>query len=240
MILNERSYGGKLFRPRPELHISENSSLVIIATPWGDPQVATDFISTVTSHFRSQSDDTDENISAIHIEGLNFNEALLRKTLYKAHDELLEKYNDQILSAGVEALCFLKNGNNLSWFKVGAPFFALLRGPSILPLNHPIDFSFDYSIENHNKALRAPGKEPLPAPPFAPLPKNLIGTHEQLYVESGSLRLHPEDRFLFISRSYVPADFFKIDPSEITLDSATLALAREQEELPFWIALGNY
>lgn len=239
MNYQERSYGGKLFRPRPEIHTSENSSLFIIATPWGDPQVATDFISTVTTQFRTSTDDIDQKLATIHIEGLNFNETLLRKSIFKAHDEILEKYNDQVLTAAVEAICFLKSGPNLTWFKVGAPFFCLVRDKNVLPFNHPVDFSFDYSCNTNTDA--SPSHENgFTAHPLAPLPKALIGTQEQVQLESGSLRLAEGDQFLFVSRSYIPVSFFQSVTKSLSLDNATLALAKDQEELPFWIASGNY
>lgn len=240
MNFQERSYGGKLFRPRPEFHMAENSTLLIIATPWGNPQAATDFIETVSTQLRASNESNDQNVISMQIEGLNVSETLLRKAIFKAHDNVLEKFNDQVLSAGVEFICFLKNGPNITWFKVGAPFFCIIRDKTIMPLNHPVDYCFDYLIPEQLPGIAIPRKDPLPEPPFAPLPKHMLGTHEQLHVESGTLRVSKGDRFLFISRSYVPGSLMAMDASKITLDSATLTLAKDNEDMPFWIALGEY
>lgn len=145
MKLTTRPYGGKIFRPQPEVYISDDHSLLIIATPWGDSQIAKDFITTVTSSWQDGLRDPDKTYAYTPDDGLSSAEHLLKMAILTAHEDLKDKYNDEKLSAGLEILCLLKNQQKLSWFQVGAPSLILVRDQSLMPLFHAVDFSYDFS-----------------------------------------------------------------------------------------------
>lgn len=219
MVIQERSYGGKLFRPTPEIYTSDDQNLLIIASPWGNPQAAREFIEIVSTQYRASVEDLDKTSIGHLSDHFSREENRLRMSMLAAHEDIKEKYNDDTLSAGLEVLCCLKIENKVSWFVVGAPFIALRRGEKLLPLHHPVDLSFDFSKD-----------KTLP-----PLPKDLLGFQAQLNIEHGSFRREAGDQLLLINRSYVPHDVFTIPVAELNIENATLAMAKENENQPFWI-----
>ncbi|MCC6137599.1 MAG: hypothetical protein IT287_03135 [Bdellovibrionaceae bacterium] len=225
MQLTTRPYGGKLFRPLPEVHISDDQTMIIIATPWGNSAIAKDFISGVTTYWRDSTRDPEKTTTSSYIpdDGLSQEEHLFKMAVLAVHEDLKEKYNEEDLSAGLEVLCLLKHQQKLSWFQVGAPSLVLVRDNSILPLYHPIDFSYDFS--NSERLL-------------APLPKDLLGLQQHVSLGVGGLKWRKGDRFLLVSRSYIPSSFFEsITPATLTLDSASELFAKESENQPFWLGL---
>ncbi len=221
MDFNERSYGGKLFRPRPEVYISDDKKLFIVATPWGQRRIAQVFVERVTSELQDFSVDPDHTVFSMPSDTLSEKENRLRLVLLSLHEDLREEFNSEALTSGLEILCILKDENKISWFKVGAPFLAVLRATQILPLHHPVDLSFDHSTT-----------ETLP-----PLPKQLYGLSQQSSLEHGNLMHREGDRLLMVARSYVPFSTLLIKPDEMNLDNITLSLANDNEDQPFWLGL---
>ncbi len=221
MEINERSYGGKLFRPRPEIFISDDKKLFILATPWGQKRMAQVFIERVTSELQDFSVDPDHTVYSLPSDTLSEKENRLRLVLLSLHEDLREEFNSEALTSGLEILCLLKDGKKLSWFKIGAPFLAIMRATKILTLHHPVDLSFDHST---NQTL-------------PPLPKQLYGLTQHSSLEHGNLLCQKGDRLLMVSRSYVPPQTLHLTPDKMDLDSLTLSLATDNEDQPFWIGL---
>ena len=221
MDFTERSYGGKLFRPRPEVFISDDKNFFIVATPWGHRRIAQVFIERVTSELQDFSVDPDHTVFSMPSDTMNEKENRLRLVLLSLHEDLREEFNSETLTSGLEILCLLKDENKISWFKIGAPFLAVLRSSQILPLHHPVDLSFDHSTT-----------ETLP-----PLPKQLYGLSQHTSIEHGNLMYRNGDRLLLVARSYMPFSTLQIKPDEMTLDNITLSLACDNEDQPFWLCL---
>jgi hypothetical protein len=221
MELTERSYGGKLFRPRPEVFISDDKKLFIMATPWGPRKMAQAFIDKVTSELQDFSVDPDHTIYSMPSDTMSEKESRLRLVLLSLHEDLREEFNNENLSSGLEILCLLKDGKKISWFKIGAPFLAMLRTNHLLPLHHPLDLSFDHSTT-----------ETLP-----PLPKQLYGLSQNINLEQGSFLHRKGDRLLLVSRSHVPFRTFELPPDEMNLENLTLSLANDNVDQPFWLGL---
>ncbi len=221
MDFSERSYGGKLFRPRPEVFISDDKKLFIVATPWGQRRMAQVFIERVNSELQDFSVDPDNTVFSLPSDTLSEKENRLRLVLLSLHEDLREEFNAESLSSGLEIFCLLKDEKKISWFKIGAPFLAVLRSSQILPLNHPVDLSFDHSTT-----------ETLP-----PLPKQLYGLSQHSSIEYGNLLHRSGDRLLMVARSYVPLTSLATPTESITLDTLTLSLAKDNEDHPFWLGL---
>jgi serine/threonine protein phosphatase PrpC len=223
MQITTRPYGGKLFRPSPEVHVSDDQSLVIIATPWGNTDIAKDFINGVTSIWRESTQDSEKTTTYAPDDGLSQAEHLFKMAVLAVHEDLKEKYNEDELSAGLEILCLLRHQEKISWFHVGAPSLVLIRDKSMMPLFHSIDFSHDFSA---------------PEETLAPLPKELLGVQQQVNLNVGGMKLQKGDRFFMVSRSHIPSEFFRtLSPETISLDEASLLLAKDNENQPFWLGL---
>ncbi len=221
MQLDERSYGGQLFRPRPEIFISDDKQLMIIATPWGPRTMAQRFIEKINNELQDLTVDPDRTVFSVPVDTLSDYENRLRLALLTTHEDLREEFNYETLNAGLEILCVLKSEKKISWFQVGAPFLAVVRGDKMLPFHHPLDLSFDHSTDST----------------LPPLPRELYGLSQQLSLVHGGFMYQPQDRLLLIARSYVPHQLFASRGSEIELEPTTSLLAKENSELPFWIGI---
>jgi hypothetical protein len=222
MNIQDRSYGGKLFRPTPEIHINDDKTLCVIATAWGAPQAAKDFIEIISNLYLSTLEDMDRTVvTATNLDVNSLEENRLRMAIVSAHEDIREKYNEDSLTAGLEVMCGFKDELKFSWFVIGSPFIGLRRGDVLLPLHHSVDLSFDYST----KALSLP-----------PLPKSLLGLQSHLNIEQGNFRLQKGDELFLINRSYIPQALFAMPVPELDIESATLTMAKENENQPFWIA----
>lgn len=221
MQLIERSYGGKLFRPRPEVYVSDDQQLLIIATPWGPAITAREFIDIVSTRWRESGSDPDKTANYSIFDSMDADENRLRMAIQAAHEDIKDKYNDEEIVAGLEVLCILRNDRKITWFQVGTPFTSIIRDNKLFPVHHPVDLSFDLSTD---KAL-------------PPLPKELLGFQNQVNIECGNFRAKKNDKLLFISRSYVPFEFFQMAPSTLDIENVTATLAQENEDHPFWIGI---
>ncbi len=223
MLMTSRPYGGQLFRPLPEIHLSEDQTVLIVATPWGNPAIAKDFISGVLKYWRDAQQDSEKTSTYVPDDGLSYGEHLFKMSILATHEDLKDKYNEGELSAGLEVLCLYKNQQQISWFQVGAPSLILIRDHSMMPLYHAMDFSYDYSTAESE---------------LSPLPKDLLGVQQQVNLRVGSLKYKKNDRFLMISRSSIPSQFFQnISPETLDLDTATQLLASDNQSQPFWLGL---
>lgn len=222
MQLSERSYAGKIFRPRPQIFLSEDKNLLVIATPWGPRRMADVFLEKIASEAQSPLSDPDLTILSSFNDIFNERENRLRLGLLSLHEDLREEFNGEALTSGLEILCLLRTHNKICWFQVGAPFLGLMRTTQHLPLYHPVDLSFDHST---------------PEKVLPPLPRNLFGFSSYLSMEQGHFMQTPGDRLLLISRSYVPQSVFALNTTDISLDSVTQLLSKDHQEQPFWLGL---
>jgi hypothetical protein len=223
MQLTERSYGGKLFRPRPEIFVSEDKSFLVIATPWGSRRMAQLFIEKIGAEMQNTTADPDLTVVASSVDFLNDKENSLRRALLAAHEDMREEFNSESLSSGLEIFCLLRHQKKVSWYQLGAPFVSILRDHLAVPLHNPLDLSFDHSQQTT----------------LAPLPRQLFGISQQIHIEHGSFLQKPNDRLLLIARSFVPSEVVSLRPEEVSLDHVTELLAKDNAEQPFWLALVN-
>ncbi len=222
MKLTERSYGGKIFRPRPRTFLSDDKNLLVIATPWGPRRMADVFLERIASEAQNPLSDPDLTILSTSNDIFNERENRLRLGLLSLHEDLREEFNAETLTSGLEILCLLRTHNKICWFQVGAPYLGLMRTPQHLPLYHPVDLSFDHST---------------PEKILPPLPRNLFGFSSHSSLEQGHFMQKPGDRLLLISRSYVPQSVFSLNTEDVSLDTVTQHLAQDHEEQPFWLGL---
>lgn len=224
MNIEHRIYGGKFFRPEPVIEKSADGSTLFIATPWGPPEVATEFVESCINHLQSTQEDPDKTLIFTKKKQVTSGFSQVRESILRGHADILKKYNEEELTAGVELLCLYKSNNSIAWLQVGAPFFAILNEASLLPINHPIDLSYDYTKD-----------ATLP-----PLPKALIGIDNAPQIMHGQFLLKEHDRLLLVARSYLPHAVFSTDPQSIDLESLSLTLAQDNEDLPFWAGVVGF
>ncbi len=219
----ERSYGGKMIRPKPEVYIADDNGFGAIVTPWGPRHVANRVIEILRDHTMSARQDLEATSPFQKLSCLSASANSLRVALMLANDYLYRDDNKSEFVAGVEVLVFAKFHNELSIAQVGAPSLMLARqGMPLLPLCTQIDLSTEMSG---------------PSRSLAPLPSNLLGLHSTTNLTVLSVRVQPDDHLIFLSHSFSTQLPRPLQDGAPSLNTITETLAKQSPELPFWLGV---
>jgi hypothetical protein len=218
--VEHRSYGGKIFRPRPEVYISEANDLVIIATPWGAREGARKIIDRMLDFLALANSDRETTSPFQRLSCLSPMANNLRISAFLANDLLYRDDNREEFRSGVEVLAIAASGNEVVWLQVGNPQILISRGhKGLLPLGSQSDLSLDLS-------------EDIPLPP---LPGHLLGLDSTANPTINSFRANKNDQLILLSHSRPSSKIFGLSSSKLTVDGITRLLATEDQESPFWI-----
>lgn len=220
---DERSYGGRLFRPTPEVHLEEDGSFGVIATPWGQRASARKVIDILKDYVLSARQDMEATSPFQKLTSISPLANNLRVGLMLANDSIYREENKAEYTAGVEVLAFAHHDGELSFAHVGQPhlFLARARRPW-LPLSVQVDLSSELS-----------------QPPrwLSPLPQNVLGLHTTSNMNLGSCKLQPGDRLVFLSHSVAANPMFHLPFEQTGLEAISHRLAHDHPDLPFWLGV---
>lgn len=226
MKVSERSFGGKLFRPKPEVFHEDNGNIVIIATPWGPRSSAQKAVQHIVDFIQSSRDDSEvtspfERLTCLTPLGNN-----LRVALMLTNDMIYQEENREEYRSGLEMVAIAKTETELVFAQIGAPHVFIDRpGLNLSMLQGASDFSL----------LMSPSGKLYP-----PLPSQLLGLHTTSNFVIHSLRPYPTDRLVLLSRSTVPPDFYSLPKKSRDLESLTEVLAQADENSPFWLGVVDF
>jgi hypothetical protein len=223
MAFIERSYSGKLFRPTPEVHIEEDGSFGVIATPWGSRQGAKKAIEILRDYILSSRHDMEATSPFQKLSCLSPLANNLRVGIMLTNDSLYREENKAEYISGVEVLVFAQANNELAFAQVGSPHFLLARqGLPWIPLSVQIDLSTELSR---------------PPELLAPLPQNLLGLHTTSNMNVSSFKTQPADRLVFLSHSVISHPLYTLPFDSANIDSISETLSKEHPDLPFWLGI---
>lgn len=225
MALEERSYSGRLFRPKPEVHIEEDGSFGVIATPWGARQSAKGTVELLKDYVLSARQDNEATSPFQMLTCLSPLANTLRVATLLANDSLYREENKAEYMTGVEVLVFAHQLGELAFAQVGYPHLFLARqSMPWIPLSVQIDLSTEMS-----------------SPPdlLPPLPQNMIGLHTTTNLNVSSFKTQPGDKLVMLSHSVVSHPLFTLSFERAKLDAISESLAVENPELPFWLGVYN-
>lgn len=219
----ERSYSGRLFRPRPETHVERDGRLLIAATPWGPRSSAQRAIQTLTDYFLSWREDNEATSPFEVLSSLSPMANHLRVAVMFANDSIYQEENRSEYKAGVELAVIARSPDELAIIQIGHPQIFLDRpGFNLIPVAMNVDLSVDLSS----------GTELLP-----PLPQNMLGVTRTSNFSVISLRPQPHDRLVLISRSILPPELYQVSRSERDLEHISRVLSSADPHNPFWLAV---
>jgi hypothetical protein len=222
MILSERSYSGKVFRPRPEIHCDPSGNLCIIATPWGHRSSARKVIQHIVDFFMSARSDEEVTSPFQVLENLTPTANNLRVAVMLANDSIFREENRAEYLTGIELFVAAKNQNELTWLQIGGPHVYLDRpGYELKAIGVDTDWSASYS----NQHL------------LAPLPSQLLGLAATSNFAVHSIHVESDDRLVVVQRSVIPASLLAAQRSQRNLNHMSQILARQSTDLPFWLGL---
>jgi len=218
----ERSYSGNLFRPKPLIHKDEDNQLLIIATPWGNRSGAQKVINIFSDLYLSSKADHEATSPFAIMTCLSPLGNSLRVATMLANDTLYHDENREEYQSAVELTVIARSGSEVAWIQIGQPHLFLDRnGLDLQALGSPSDMALDYPLPHGQ----------------APLPCEFIGLSSTSNFSVHSIKHHPNDRFILLSRSVVPASFYNMVTEKRNLESITDHLADKDTEMPFWLGV---
>lgn len=223
MILQERSYSGRVFRPRPEIHCEQSGSLCVVATPWGSRAAARKVVHTIVDFFHSARSDEEVTSPFQTMTCLSPMANNLRVSIMLANDVVFREDNRSEYQVGIELFVAARSQSECVWAQVGGPHVLLDRqGYDLNTIGAYADLSLAHST----------GEGML-----SPLPGNFLGIASTTSFAVQSLRVTGEDRLVLVHRSIVPPSLLALAPNERNLPSMSACLARQSADMPFWLGL---
>lgn len=218
-----RSYSGKTFRPRPEIHADTEANLLLVATPWGQRSSARKAIDHILEYYVLAKSDREVTSPFERLTCLSTAANNLRTATLLANERLYREDNRTEYRSGVELFGASFVDDEFVWLQVGQPQILLSRaGERLMPLGGYVDLSFDLSD----------GKELLPA-----LPNQLLGLDSTVNLTINSFRARPDDRILLMSHSAPPPALYGLGRADLTLEKISRVMAKDHPNLAFWVGL---
>ena len=224
MQIQERSFSGKIFRPKPQCYFSSNKKLLTALTPWGqeatDPK---DVFENLESLYSRLSEDKESTHPFPKLLSLSTIQNNMRTSVIQVNQDIFNSVNQEEYAMGFE-LCFIAIVENIvAFIQIGQPVILLDRpGYSLNSLGQVMDISLNNFVQDH---------------PLPPLPHQLMGIHSDISFSSFFFRFHPEDRLVLLSRSHIPAVWFSLKRKERTLDQLSQTAVQENPHSPFWLSI---
>jgi len=223
MKLQERSYNGKFTRPRPEIYIEEQASLVIIATPWGVRSGARRAIQTITDFYLSAMNDIEVTSPFQKLTCLSPTANSLRASIMLANDVVSQEENRNEYLSGLEIFVAARAGQEFSFIQLGFPQVFLDRQDAdVITTGCLTDLSLDFGPKRNS---------------YPPLPNSLLGIHSTTSPTIRTLRLLENDRLLLVSHSWIPSEFFKLTRAQRTLGGLSSSFSTNVPDEPFWVGI---
>lgn len=223
MGFEERSYSGKLLRPAPEVHIEDDGTFGIVATPWGARGTGRKAIDAIKDFVLSARQDNEATSPFQKLTCLSPMANNLRVAVMLANDMIYREDNKSEYTAGVELLAFSQANGELAFAQVGYPALYLARrNLPWIPLSVQVDLSTEMSE---------------PPDVLPPLPQNLIGLHTTTNMNVSSFRTQPHDRLVLLSHSVASHPVFTNPFDQTTVEGVTETLSRRYPDLPFWLGV---
>lgn len=212
MILKERSYSTKLFRPTPKVWISDEQNLIVIASSWGDSDHAQLVIDEVSKYVLAAMSDVEVTSPFEFLPSFSAEVNYLRIGFHIANEVVFRTLNKSEFTAGVEAVAILKRGDVLAWAQVGHPSVYLSKLQGTEPIG----------IE------RSMG---------ANLPGRLIGLDSSCYIQSGSIKIEENDQIVLLAGRTTSPDFYAQSSANLSLEGLTKAVIKTNGDDPFWLGI---
>ena len=226
MDLKFQAFGGKTFRPQPEILLNRELNLFAVVTPWGPRFQTKEVLESLVQNYELYSSDREVTSVYSTLRSLSDGENILRTTILACNDHIFKGQNKESeYTFGYELVCGVLRENQILFVQVGHPYIYLDRPEiSLQPLGHVLDLSGGYS--------RLPKNPP-------PLPSRLAGLYSDTHFSVFTVPVRPEDRLLFISRAIVPAKLLSVQRESRTLNFMARQLAKDNQDMPFWLGILN-
>lgn len=222
MKLQERSYSSRIMRPKPQIHVEEDGSLIVVVTAWGQPEHGERALTEVVKYVSAAKADVEVTSPFEFLTCISDEANYVRTALMIANDALYRGENRREYASGVEILAIFKRGTQVAWAQVGAPSIFVQRQNQRL---QPLSVSPDLASE-----LRE--SESLP-----PLPAQLLGLDPTCNIQTGHTHVAEGDKLVLFAGTSVATALWGLQSYQTDLNQITQAMVHEEPELPFWLGL---
>lgn len=223
MKIVERSYSGRIFRPRPEIHCDLNGGLCIVATPWGPRQAAKKVINSIVDYFHSTSEDEEVTSPFQKMTCLSAVANNLRVSIMLANDLIYREENRSEYTVGVELFVAAQHEHELVWAQVGGPHLLLDRPTwDLTSLGSPVEHALNYSTSDRL---------------LAPLPSQMLGTASTSNFMVQTLQFQSQDRLILVHRTVIPPRLLAVPRPLRTLQDMSQQMAQQSSDMPFWLGI---
>lgn len=223
MKLVERSYSTKMFRPRPEIHLEPDGSLIIVSTSWGNPQHAARMNEDLAKYVQAAKADVEVTSPFEFLTSLTNEANYLRVATLIANESFYRGDNKAEYQAGLEILLLLRTGSQIAYAQVGAPHLLIQKSDHFMA---PISVSLDAGLEMMGEDGRV----------LPPLPQALIGVDTNLNIRAGDFRVENSDRLILYAGSVWPESVWSAKQNA-DLHHFTQKLVQKSPDTPFWLGL---
>lgn len=214
MKLEQRSYGGKIFRPKPIVHLEDD--LLVLATCWGSGDHTPKVIDEVVKYVTAATGDVEVTTPFERLSGLSDAANFLRIACLLANDYAFRNENKSEYNAGYELLALHRSQSQLSWAQVGGPH-VLLKKPK-KPVQ-PVALQQDHWQ-------------------LPPLPTQLLGLDHNCQVYCGDFKVQSQDQIILASSGLLPSALWMESAKDsVHLQQVTQWLVQENPDSPFWLGL---
>jgi hypothetical protein len=222
MKLQERSYSSRIMRPKPQIHVEEDGSLIVVVTAWGQPEHGERALTEVVKYVSAAKADVEVTSPFEFLTCISDEANYVRTALMIANDALYRGENRREYTSGVEILAIFKRGSQVAWAQVGAPSIFVQRQNQRL---QPLSIAADLSSE-----LRE--SESLP-----PMPAQLLGLDPTCNIQTGHTHVNEGDKIVLFAGTSVATALWGLQSYQTDLNMITQAMVHEEPELPFWLGL---
>lgn len=216
MQLEERSYSGRSFRPRPLIEDIPARNTLIVATSWGGPEHAQSVIEMIKEQITLHSNPESTRLGN-YIAELSEDGNILRAAALYANEQLYLKENVQEYNTAVEVAIISVQNHVLSWVQMGSPHLILkTRKSGADPLASSPDWAWQLQQDS-------------------PLVFKALGLERNCYPNCGSYRLMGGEKLVMVSRSAVAPRLYGLE--QMNLQTCGQVLVEDHAEAPFWLGV---
>lgn len=224
MKMEERSFAGKNFRPKPQSYLSNNKKLITVITPWGQEAISTkEVFENIETQYSFFSEDKESTHPFPKMMSLNPTQNDMRTAVMQTNQNIFNNINQDEYSMGFELFFAAIVENIFTFIQIGQPLILIDRPHQPLrSIGHVTDTSLS-TVKNQKIFI-------------PPLPHQLLGIHEDISVHPFFFRFRPEDCLILLNRNTIPSSWFELHQEERTLDKLSQKAAEDNPHIPFWLA----
>lgn len=214
MKIEQRSFSGKSFRPKPLVEVDDQTQTLMVLTSWGSSSHA-ERVRDLMRDFLSLTREPDSTRNFEYIESLGPTANRLKSAAHLGNQSLFMNENRTEYSAAVEMAVVTVEKGTLHWVQIGSPHLILESPHGLQPLQYSPDWSWQIQQD-------------------APLVSQALGLEKTCHFNCGSYHLQGGEALYLISRSHLPSKIFAL--SEPSLESMAKVLSDDNSETPFWMS----